>query len=118
MVLSAYLLAAAMTTAELKQDKGLPKSCFETEKMIADLNKDGFKVIRVDRDVAIVYLAALIKRGVPEPPEDTTTILGLLFITFPQVPDRVMVGIINVEGEICNSALIPTSVHESILRGA
>lgn len=118
MVLSAYLLAAAMTTAELKQDKGPPKSCFEIEKMIADLNKDGFKVIRVDRDIAIVYVAALVKLGVPEPPEDLNTIQGLLFITLPNVPDRVMVGIINVDGQICNSALIPTSVHESILRGA
>ena len=118
MVLSAYLLAVVMTTAELKQDKGAPKSCFEIEKLVSDLNKDGFKVIRVDRDIAIVYLAALIKRGVPQPPEDLDTIQGLLFITLPQVPDRVMVGIINVDGDICNSALIPTSVHESIIRGA
>lgn len=118
MVLSAYLLAAVMTTAELKQDKEPSKSCFETEKMIEDLHKDGFKVIRVDRDISILYLAALAQLGLPKPPEDIATIQGLLFITFPNVPDRVMVGIINADGDICHSALIPTSVHESIIRGA
>jgi len=117
MVLSAYLLAAAVTTTEPKTEKQPRKDCFQVESLISDLQKDGFNVIRGDRDVAKSYLGTLARFGGPEPPDGIDAIEGILFITLPKTPDKVMVSLIDRDNNVCHSTIIPTQIHEAILRG-
>lgn len=117
MVLTAVLMAAALSATELKTDRLPAKDCFITEDLISDLKKDGFSVIRGDREVAKLYVLGLIQLGAPEPPGGVDVLTGILFVTTPKVPDKVIVNLVNADGQVCHSTIIPINIHDALMRG-
>ncbi len=118
-MITALVLAAALSASSPKADRETPKDCFIAQSFKDDLRKaGGFLLIEAEREVTIAYLASLVTIGFEAPPLDIGTLASMLIITNPAAPDMVLIALIDSDGLICFAANIPKAIHDAVLRGA